>query len=204
MRATRKIRIPFVAAGAAWLLAVGAVPPGLANDIDIGEQAGEVIGRIADVTRSFKLSDLPANLEIEADEMAFDYEQGALQYRGNVRVRHGEVRMRSDKLELEFGSGRERALRSIEATGNVEVLRGEERATGQTASYEPDRQIITLTGKASLGSGSNNIGGESVVVYMAERRAEVKGRNERTGESGRVRAVIDPDSLDLLGEPKSQ
>jgi lipopolysaccharide export system protein LptA len=173
-----------------------------AADIDIGEQAGEVIGEIAEVTRSFKLSDLPANLEIEADAMSFDYERGTLGYTGNVVVHHGDVRMRADRLRLSFLTGSEKKLQQIEAEGNVEVLRGSERATGRTATYDPEREVITLTGKASLGSGGNTIGGESVVVYLAERRAEVKGKNEQTGAPGRVRAVIDPNSLDLLGEPK--
>ena len=84
------------------------------------------------------------------------------------------------------------------------MLRGEERAVGEHATYDPERRIITLTGKASLGSGGNSIGGESVVVYLSERRAEVKGGNARNGEGGRVRAVIDPQSLDLLKEPKKK
>ena len=85
-----------------------------------------------------------------------------------------------------------------------EVQRGEERANGEHASYDPNRRIITLTGKASLGSGTNRIGGESVVVYLAERRAEVKGGGQAAGEGGRVRAVIDPKSLDLLKEPAAK
>jgi lipopolysaccharide transport protein LptA len=173
------------------------------SDIDIGEKAGAVIGDIADVTRDFRLTDLPGNLEIEADEMAFDYEAGRLSYRGKVKVVHGEVTMRADKLELIFHPGRAKSLDQIEAIGNVEVLRGEERATGDQATYDPDRRIITLTGKATLGSGTSSIGVESVVVHLSERRAEIKSKNVRTGETGdRVRAVIDPDSLDILDDPK--
>ena len=175
--------------------------PAGASDVDIGERAGDAIGRIAQVTNDFTLTDIPAKLEIEADRMAFDYDQGELRYDGNVKVRHGDVSMRSEKLLLTFNPGRAKSLKTIEATGDVEVLRGEERASGDHASYDPNSRIITLTGKASLGSGSNRIGGESVVVYLAERRAEVKGGGPAAGESGRVRAVIDPKSLDLLEEP---
>lgn len=175
-----------------------------ASDVDIGERAGEVIGEIAQVTEDFSLTDLPGNLQIEANEMIFDYDHGELRYGGNVQVVHGDVRMRADRMVLKFNPGRVKSLKLLEAIGKVEVLRGEERAVGDHATYDPDRRIITLTGKASLGSGANSIGGESVVVYLAERRAEVKGGNARTGESGRVRAVIDPESLDLLNEPKKK
>lgn len=183
-----------------------ATPPArvAASDVDIGERAGEVIGEIAQVTEDFSLTDLPGNLQIEANEMIFDYDRGELRYGGNVQVVHGDVRMRADRMVLKFNPGRVKSLKLLEAIGKVEVLRGEERAVGDHATYDPDRRIITLTGKASLGSGANSIGGESVVVYLAERRAEVKGGNARTGESGRVRAVIDPESLDLLNEPKKK
>jgi len=187
---------------AAFVLAASI--PGLvaASDVDIGERAGEVIGEIAQVTEDFSLTDLPGNLEIEANEMIFDYDHGELRYSGDVKVVHGDVRLRADRMVLKFNPGRVKALNLLEAIGNVEVLRGEERAVGDHATYDPERRIITLTGKASLGSGGNSIGGESVVVYLSERRAEVKGSNSRTGETGRVRAVIDPESLDLLKEPK--
>lgn len=192
------------AVAAVVLLAV--TLPGVvrASDIDIGERAGEVIGEIAQVTEDFSLTDLPGNLEIEANEMMFDYDRGELRYSGNVKVVHGDVRMRADRMVLQFNPGRVKSLKLLEAIGAVEVLRGEERAVGEHATYDPERRIITLTGKASLGSAGNSIGGESVVVYLSERRAEVKGGNARTGESGRVRAVIDPDSLDLLKEPKQK
>jgi lipopolysaccharide transport protein LptA len=195
-----------IAASLASALVLAAATPGRApaSDVDIGERAGEVIGEIAQVTEDFSLTDLPGNLEIEANEMMFDYDHGELRYGGDVKVVHGDVRMRADRMVLKFNPGRSKSLKLLEAIGKVEVLRGEERATGEHATYDPDRRIITLTGKASLGSGGNSIGGESVVVYLSERRAEVKGGNARTGESGRVRAVIDPDSLDLLKEPKQK
>jgi lipopolysaccharide export system protein LptA len=195
-----------IAGMTAAVLALAAALPARvdASDVDIGERAGEVIGEIAQVTEDFSLTDLPGNLQIEANEMIFDYDRGELRYGGNVQVVHGDVRMRADRMVLKFNPGRVKSLKLLEAIGKVEVLRGEERAVGDHATYDPDRRIITLTGKASLGSGANSIGGESVVVYLAERRAEVKGGNARTGESGRVRAVIDPESLDLLNEPKKK
>ena len=189
---------------AVFVCAAVATAPAHANDVDIGERAGEAIGEIAQVTNDFTLTNIPANLEIEADRMAFDYDQGELRYDGNVRVRHGEVSMRSEQLLLTFNAGRSKSLKTIEASGNVEVERGAERARGDHASYDPNRRIITLTGKASLGSGTNRIGGESVVVYLAERRAEVNGGGQAAGGSGRVKAVIDPKSLDLLKEPPAR
>ncbi len=73
----RAIDIAFILAASVVLAASG---PGVvaASDVDIGERAGEVIGKIAQVTQDFSLTDLPGNLEIEANEMMFDYDHGEL------------------------------------------------------------------------------------------------------------------------------
>ena len=91
--------------------------PSSRNDVDIGERAGEVIGKIAQVTEDFSLTDLPGNLQIEADEMLFDYARGELRYSGNVKVVHGDVRMRADRMILNFNPGRAKSLKQIEAIG---------------------------------------------------------------------------------------
>ena len=189
----RPIILATVAVGIAGLVASHAEAAG---DINVNEEAGDVIGEIAEVVSDFRLTDLPTNLYIEADSMTFDYEAGELSYRGEVEVKHGEVELRSDELVLTFQPGDEKSLKSILARGNVQVLRGDERAYGNTAIYDPDAATITLEGDARLGSGKNTIGGETVVVHLDRKRAQIKGG--KPGSGGRVRAIIDPDSVKLL------
>ena len=189
----RPVILATVAVGIAGLVASGAEAAG---DINVNEEAGDVIGEIAEVVSDFQLTDLPTNLYIEADSMTFDYDAGELSYRGNVEVKHGEVELRSDELVLTFQPGDEKSLKTILARGNVQVLRGDERAYGNTAIYDPDAATITLEGDARLGSGKNTIGGETVVVHLDRKRAQIKGGTP--GSGGRVRAIIDPDSVKLL------
>jgi lipopolysaccharide export system protein LptA len=189
----RPVILATVAVGIAGLVASGAEAAG---DINVNEEAGDVIGEIAEVVSDFQLTDLPTNLYIEADSMTFDYEAGELSYRGKVEVKHGEVELRSDELVLTFQPGDEKSLKTILAHGNVQVLRGDERAYGNTAIYDPDAATITLEGDARLGSGKNTIGGETVVVHLDRKRAQIKGG--KPGSGGRVRAIIDPDSVKLL------
>jgi len=189
----RPIILATVAVGIAGLVASHA---DAAGDINVNEEAGDVIGEIAEVVSDFRLTDLPTNLYIEADSMTFDYEAGELSYRGEVEVKHGDVELRSDELVLTFQPGDEKSLKTILARGNVQVLRGDERAYGNTAIYDPDAATITLEGDARLGSGKNTIGGETVVVHLDRKRAQIKGG--KPGSGGRVRAIIDPDSVKLL------
>jgi lipopolysaccharide export system protein LptA len=185
-----------IAFATAFLAAASLRTANAADDIDVKEGTGDVIGEIADVVSNFQLTDLPANLYIEADSMTFDYEGGKLTYQGDVEVKHGEVELRSDELVLTFQPGAEKSLQTINARGNVKVLRGEERAYGDLATYDPDGATITLEGNARLGSGENSIGGETVVVHLDRKRAQIKGG--KPGSGGRVRAVIDPESVKLL------
>ncbi len=177
--------------GIALLLAVAAntLAPASTQEITINDRAADVISEIATVVGEFRLGDLPAQLNIKANAMKFDYDRGVLAYTGDVSVRHGGVRISADRLTFGFVPGGEQTLKSVKAKGNVTVVHGDETAYGDTGSYDPATAIITLTGKARLGSGSNSLSGESVVVYLDKRRATVEGGG------GPVRAVINPGEL---------
>ena len=75
-----------IAFATAFLAAASLRTANAADDIDVKEGTGDVIGEIADVVSNFQLTDLPANLYIEADSMTFDYEGGKLTYQGDVEV----------------------------------------------------------------------------------------------------------------------
>jgi lipopolysaccharide export system protein LptA len=178
-------------------LAIGA----RAEDVEVGEQAGQAIGRLADAVRDFRLTALPSDLHVEARTMEFDFRQGQLLYKGAVSVQHGDVRMRADELKISYEPKNPRQVQRIEARGDVHVDHQTETASGRLAVYDPKKATITLTGDARLGSGPNTVQGEKVVVYLDEGRATVEG-----GDSGPVRAYIEPESksLDQLMKSKEE
>ena len=160
-------------------------------EIDIGASTGDLIANVADVVGGFRLSNLPGRLRVTAEKMEFDFKQGRLRYEGGVEVEHGDIKMSTDRLLLSFEPGDAEQLREIVATGNVEVVRGDEIARGQSAVYNPTRATLKLSGDASLGAGPNLVKGESVIVFLDEGRAIVEG-----GKDDPVRAVIEPGSLE--------
>jgi len=193
-----------------------------AADVVIGNDTGDVISEVAAATRQLHLASVPAELFVESDKMVFDYARGELAYSGDVRVAQGGVHMRSENLTIAFEPERTGSLRSIRASGNVLITHKNTKATGDLAVYDPASSTITLTGEAKLGAGPNTLEGERVIVYLAEGRAIVEGgaaaaaaaageaappASASSGDagqgdqvqkkpSGRVRAVIDPGTLD--------
>jgi len=159
-------------------------------EIEVRGETGDLIGNVADVVGAFKLSKLPAKLHVTADKMEFNYKDGRLAYEGNVDVRHGDIQLKANSLVMIFEPEDAQNLKSISATGDVEVVRGDEVARGQSAVYDPVKATLKLTGDATLGTGPNVVKGESVMVYIDEGRAIVEGGK------GPVRATIEPGSLE--------
>jgi len=191
------VRTALAAVAAALVLGCTGIFPldARGEDVEVGEKAGQAIGKMADAVKDFRLQSAPADLKVEARSMVFDFKKGQLLYEGNVHVRHGEVKMDADRLQVTFEPKNPQKVQRIEATGNVHVVHQTETASGRLAVYDPERATITLTGDARLGSGPNTVQGEKVVVFLDEGRAVVEG-----GNSGPVRAFIVPKgtSLDRL------
>ncbi len=175
-----------------------------AADIVVDRKAGDLISEIATATRQFRLATVPSDLRVRSSRMKFDYEQGELAYAGSVHVAQGNIRLQADELQIRFEPQRTGSLRTIRASGNVQIQQRNESATGDQAVYDPAAATLTLTGNVRLGSGPNSLQGERVVVYIDEDRTEIQGAPEQATApsaepkpSGRVRAVIDPETLGL-------
>ena len=197
MKASRRGHTRFallVAAGAVLM----ATPGESAREVEITSKTGDIISEIARASRKFQLAEVATDVRITADSLVFDYQAGELFYRGNVNVSQGDVSVSAKSLSILFEPGASGSLRSVKAEGDVRVQRGKETATGDLATYDPDSQTIKLSGRARIGSGPNSVEGEQVVVRLREERTVIEGgTDERTGEKKRVRAIIDPKSVDI-------
>ena len=196
-------------------LVVGVMVGGAAADNTV-KKADEMLGSVAGIARNLELADVPSPIDISADRLEFDYERGTLKYEGRVTVEHAGARINAASLEVSFDPGEKRSLKKITARGDVEVLRGDESARGELAEYDPAAGVIVLSQNARLGSGTNSLAGERVVVYLKEGRAVVQGRAGVDGQTpasgetpavgatgtGRVRVVIMPETLEKKADDK--
>ena len=63
---------------------------------------------------------------------------------------------------------------------------GERHASGERAVFDDAARTVTLSGRARLRDGTNEVAGERVVVYLDEQRSVVDGG------PGRVSAILNP------------
>ncbi len=171
-------RSAVVAAGLTSLLLATGASHGAADTKPasaLKERAGQTISALAGAARQFKLADSAEDLELSADRMELDYQSGRLAYSGRVRLRHGNATLAAAELVFELDPGGPAPLRSASASGDVRVTRADETASGHRAFYDHQRRTLTLEGGARLGSGSDSLTGERVIVHLSEGRTVVQG-----------------------------
>jgi lipopolysaccharide export system protein LptA len=125
-------------------------------------------------------------VRIDADAMEFDYKTKILTYRGTVSVTQADLNLRSDVLRVELDLERPDRPREIVAEGNVQIVKGERRASGGRAVFDEAARTVTLSERALLQDGQNEVAGERVIIYLDEERSVVEGGRDR------VRAVLYP------------
>jgi lipopolysaccharide export system protein LptA len=187
----------------------------IAQADDTARKTNEVLSSVAGIAKNLDLADVPSPIDITADRLEFDYGKGLLKYEGNVRVDHAGAKIKAQKLEVSFEPEGKRSLRKITARGNVEVTRGDESAEGEVAEYDPAAATIVLSQNAKLGSGTNSVAGEKVMVYLNDKRAVVLGGGgggapaaTAAGEAGaapagggRVKMKFEPSAVDRKPDP---
>ena len=116
----------------------------------------------------------PAELEIDAERVELDRGSGRASFTGAVRLRHGELELRCDRLEAEVdGQGR---LTAVVASGGVRLSAGNGvSATAGGVRYEPGSGRVVLTGSPSVRSASGTLTGRSVVIHLEDGRVAVEG-----------------------------
>lgn len=134
-------------------------------------------------------------IEITADTLNADSDGRTVTFEGNVVATQGDVTLHADRLFAEYSRG-QNAVERITADGNVRVVQEGREARAAHAVFYNLEQRIVLSGGADLRQGENTLKGDTVTIFLRENRSVVTG-----GESGRVRAVFQPQRL-LQGKEK--
>jgi lipopolysaccharide export system protein LptA len=149
--------------------------------------AGDVKPGPEGLLSRFSVATESGPISIQADQMEFDYRTRVLSYRGSVRVTQNDVTLESDTLRVELDPEGVEPLEKIIAEGAVRIAKGErQRASGGHAVFDQRARTVTLSDRATLRDGPNEVAGERVIVYLDEERSVVEGGDER------VRAVLFP------------
>lgn len=117
-----------------------------------------------------------APLSIESDELEAYQKQGArrLLFQKNVRVRQGDLRLTSAKLEAVYPADSSQPDR-LTATGNVILVQGTRNARCDTAIYDRGKAELICLGSAVYREGDNRLSGDRIEIDLETERVRVKG-----------------------------
>ena len=90
-------------------------------------------------------------------------------------------------MVVDYGAGGPSDIKSFVATGNVRIKTPEQDATGQKAVYDPNAQLLHLTGSVIVINATGTVGSPELVVNLATNTSTFSGA---TG--GRVTGVFTP------------
>ncbi|MCL1926149.1 MAG: lipopolysaccharide transport periplasmic protein LptA [Syntrophorhabdaceae bacterium] len=134
-------------------------------------------------------------IEVTADHLQAE-SGGTVTFKGNVVAVQGDVTMYADLLRAEYSRTTE-MIERVEAEGEVRFLQEDKEVIAKKATLFNLEQRVVFSGGATMQQKGNTVQGETIIVYMNENRAEVKGSEE----GGRVNAVINPKNIREATKP---
>lgn len=116
-----------------------------------------------------------ASLEATAERMTFDQKTRTFVFENRVQVRHCEMTVWCDRLQV-VAYGESEATERMVATGNVRIEYGTRRVTAQRAEYFVPQQRLVLTGHPRVWDTQDRheMTGDEIVVALPQDHVEVK------------------------------
>ncbi|WP_171175539.1 LptA/OstA family protein [Ruegeria sp. HKCCD8929] len=114
-------------------------------------------------------------VEVTADSLDVNQEDGSAEFKGNVLVGQGEMRLSAQRVLViynEENSGIDR----MEATGDVVLVNGPDAAQAQRADYTIESGVIVMTGDVLLTQGENALSSNKMTVNLITGTAQMVGR----------------------------
>jgi len=97
-------------------------------------------------------------------------------FSGEVTLKKEAMTLNSDSVTVFYDAGT-RAIREIEALGNVIVRKEGRTAFANRALYYSKEEKIVLTGDARIIEKDNQLGGERITLFIRDDRSIVEGGN---------------------------
>ena len=120
-------------------------------------------------------SNAPVNYA--ADRIELQDRQNRVVLSGNVDITQADLHLRAGRTTVAYTDGGSLKIQRIDATGGVNVARGDETARGDVAIYDFNRRIITMAGNVTLRRGSDTLNGGRLVIDLESGVSSVDGRS---------------------------
>lgn len=120
-------------------------------------------------------ADTDAPVEVTAENLSVNQDDGTALFTGGVIVGQGEMRLSAPRVLVVYNEGRTGIAR-LEARGGVTLVSGEEAAEAQNADYDVEAATVVMTGNVLLTQGLNALTSDRMVVNLDDGTARMTGR----------------------------
>jgi len=145
--------------------------------------AGSALAQGAPVAFGQMQDDRTLPVEVTAEELSVDQGDNSAVFTGSVVIAQGATRLSAPRVRVVYLDDRS-GIRSLEATGGVTLVSGDDAAEAARADYDITTGQIDLRGDVLLVRGRNAITGDTVIVDLGAGTARV---------SGQVKTVLQPE-----------
>jgi lipopolysaccharide export system protein LptA len=130
-------------------------------------------------------SSLP--IEITADTLTVDQQDGTAIFEGNVLIGQGEMRLTAGLVRVEYSTeanGNSGEISRFLASGGVTLVNGSETAEAARAEYSLASGVITLNGSVLVTQGRSALSSESMTIDLDSGTGTMQGRVKTILQTG--------------------
>ncbi len=128
-------------------------------------------------------SNADAPVEVEADNLSVNQNDGTAEFTGNVLIQQGTMKLSAPRVLVTYSEDQSRVQR-VEATGGVTIVSGPDAAEAQRADYDLDRREIVMIGDVVIVQGANTLTSDRMQIDLAAGTAQMQGRVRTLLKSG--------------------
>jgi lipopolysaccharide export system protein LptA len=145
--------------------------------------SGPVTAQSASIAFGTIKADPSLPVEVTADALDVNQTDGSAQFKGNVLVIQGVMRLSADTVVVSY-KPEQKGIDQLEAIGNVILVNGPDAAEAERAKYTIDSGTVVMTGNVLLSQGNSTLTSNQMVVNLNTGTAQM---------TGRVKTILNPD-----------
>lgn len=120
-------------------------------------------------------------IEIFAERLSIDQEDGFALFSGDVVAEQGEMRLSADEMRVEYATEDDSdvdtgQISQLFASGNVMLVNGADAAEAREAVYTIDSSDLVMTGDVILTRGQSTLAANRMTVNLDSGIATMEGR----------------------------
>lgn len=119
-------------------------------------------------------------IKVTGDTFVIDEAKGQATFTGNVEINRTGLTVWAQKVVIDYGTSVE-DVQTMVATGKVRLKTKDQDATGDRATFNPNTQMLHMTGNVVVVNATGTLTGPELTVNLADNSTVFQG-----GKGGRV------------------